>query len=220
MLVGGVGIFVGEAETDQDARNFEGVVHLGYEGNGATFADEYGFLAEAFFESGLSLCENGGVIRRGPRFTGAEHFEFAGYRLWQQLTDLLFNEFGNLVWILIGDQASGKLCEGFGGNHGLGTFALVAAPDAIEFQSWANPQALHGCESGFTDVGGGADGFFEISFFPGQRVQRLTFGGRDFGDVIVKARDKSMEVLVVELGEELGQNRERIGDRAAIHTRM
>src|ERR1700722_1474638 len=113
MLVGGVGVFVGEAEADQDARNFEGVVHLGYEGNGAAFADEYGFLAETLFERGLSLRENRGVIGRGPRFAGAEHFEFAGYRLWQQLADLLFNEFGNLMRILIGDQTSGKFCEGF-----------------------------------------------------------------------------------------------------------
>src|ERR1700722_16754203 len=201
MLVGGVGVFVGEAEADQDARNFEGVVHLGYEGNGAAFANEYGFLAKTFFERGLSLRENGGVIGSGPRFAGAEHFEFAGYRLRQQLPDLFFNEPGNLVRILIRDQASGKFREGFGGNYGLGTFALVAAPDAIEFQSWANPQALHGCESGFTDVGRSADGFLEISLFPGQRVQRLAFGGRDFGHVIVKAGDESMEILVVQLGE-------------------
>src|SRR5271154_2116070 len=106
MLVGGVGVFVGEAETDQDAWNLEGVVHLGYERDGAAFADEYGFLAETFFERGLSLGENGGVIGRGPRFAGAQHIEFAVDRFWQQLTDLFFNEFGDLVWILVGDQAS------------------------------------------------------------------------------------------------------------------
>src|SRR5580704_13234354 len=220
MLIGGVGVFVGEAEADEDARNFEGVVHLGHEGNGAAFADENSFLAEAFFERGLSLRENRGVIRRGPRFTRAEHFEFAGYRFWKQHSDLFFNEFGNLVWILIRDQASGKFCEGFGGNHGLGTFALVATPDAIEFQSWANPQALHGCESGFTYVSGSANGFLEISFLPWQGVEGFAFGGRDFGDVIVKAGDESMEVLVVQLSEEFSQNRERIGDRATVHTRM
>ena len=67
VLVGGVGVFVGQAEADQDAGHFEGVVHLGDEGNGAAFADEYGFLAETFFQRGLGFRENGGVIGRGPR---------------------------------------------------------------------------------------------------------------------------------------------------------
>ena len=165
MLVGGVGVFVGQAEADQDAGNFEGVVHLGDEGNGAAFADEYGFLAETFFESGLSLRENAARDRARPTVCRCLALRISSYRFRQQLANLFFNELGNLVWILVRDQASGKFCERFRRNDGLGTFALIAAPDAIEFQSWANPQVLDGCESFFTDVAGGADGFFEISLF-------------------------------------------------------
>ena len=33
VLVGGVGVFVWQAEADKDAGHFEGVVHLGDEGN-------------------------------------------------------------------------------------------------------------------------------------------------------------------------------------------
>ncbi len=46
MLVGCVGIFVGQAKADEDAGNLEGVVHLSDEGDGTTFANEYSFLAE------------------------------------------------------------------------------------------------------------------------------------------------------------------------------
>ncbi len=53
MLVGGVGVFVGQAEADQDAWNFEGVVHLSDEGDRTAFADEYGPFAKAFFERTL-----------------------------------------------------------------------------------------------------------------------------------------------------------------------
>ena len=133
---------------------------------------------------------------------------------------MFFNELGDFVWILVRDQASGKLCEGFGRNYGLRAFALVAAPDAIEFQSWANPQPLHGRKSGFADVRRGADGLFEISFLPRQGVEGFAFGGRDLGDVIVKAGDHSLEILVVQFGEQLGQNRQRIGNRAAVHAGM
>src|SRR5260370_15979578 len=50
VLIGGVRVFVGEAETNQDARHFEGVIHLGYEGNGTAFANEHGLSAEAFLQ--------------------------------------------------------------------------------------------------------------------------------------------------------------------------
>ena len=49
VFVRGVSVFVWQAEADQDAGNFEGVVHLGDEGDGAAFADEYGAFAEALF---------------------------------------------------------------------------------------------------------------------------------------------------------------------------
>jgi hypothetical protein len=77
MFVGGVGVFVGQAEADEDAGNFKGVIHLGDERDRAAFADEDGFFVEAFFESGLSALKNGRMVRGGPGLAGAEDFEFA-----------------------------------------------------------------------------------------------------------------------------------------------
>src|SRR5713226_9729706 len=91
-LVGSVSVLVGKAEAEQDARDFEGVVHLGNKGNGAALADEYGLLPEASLQCRLRFLENGCVKGSGPGLAGAEHFEFAGDRFRQQLADVFFHE--------------------------------------------------------------------------------------------------------------------------------
>ena len=59
VFIGGVGVFVGEAESEQNARYFEGVVHLRDKRDGTAFANENGFFAEAFFQSRLGLLKMG-----------------------------------------------------------------------------------------------------------------------------------------------------------------
>src|SRR6267142_3508880 len=88
MFVRGVGVFVGQTEAEQDAGNFEGVMHLGDERNRAAFANENGLLAEALFQGGLGLQENGGLIRSDPRFSSAEAIKFAMNRFRQQLSNV------------------------------------------------------------------------------------------------------------------------------------
>ncbi len=105
MLVGGMRVFIGEAETEQNARDFKGVVHLRDKGDGAAFANENGFPAEAFFQSRLGLLENGIVIGSDPRFSGAQYFELAMDGLGKKLSNVFFHEFGDLVGILVGDEA-------------------------------------------------------------------------------------------------------------------
>src|SRR5215467_8023261 len=63
VLVGGVGVFVGEAKTEEHTRHFEGVVHLRDERNRTAFADEHGFFAEALFERSLRFPEDRIVVR-------------------------------------------------------------------------------------------------------------------------------------------------------------
>src|SRR6185437_3507344 len=59
MFVWCVRVFVGQTETEEDARYFEGVVHLRYERNRTTFADECRFFAKAFFERVNCFLKNG-----------------------------------------------------------------------------------------------------------------------------------------------------------------
>ena len=44
MFVGSVRVFVGQTEADEHAGNFESVMHLRDEGNGAAFTNENGFF--------------------------------------------------------------------------------------------------------------------------------------------------------------------------------
>src|SRR5881394_24457 len=100
-----------QAEADQHAGHFEGVIHLGDEGNRAAFADEHGLLAEAFFQCGLRLLENRIVIRSSPRFSRAQEFKFAVNRFGQPLSNVLLDELRDLLWILIRDEARGEFCK-------------------------------------------------------------------------------------------------------------
>jgi hypothetical protein len=108
VLIRCVSVFIGEAETDQDAGNFESVVHLSDKGDGAAFTDECGFLAEALFQSRLSLEENGGVVGSHPGFSSAQDVKFAVNGFWEQLSNVFFDEFGNLVRLLIRNETRRK----------------------------------------------------------------------------------------------------------------
>ena len=110
VLIGRVSVFVGQTKTKQNARHFESVVHLCDERNGAAFAYENRLPAEAFLQSGLSFFEDGIGIRSDPGFPRAQNFKFAVDRFRQELSNVLLDELGNLVRILMGDQASGEFC--------------------------------------------------------------------------------------------------------------
>jgi len=220
VFVGGVGVFVGEAEAEEDAGDFEGVVHLGDEGDGAAFADEDGFFAKAFFESRLRGFENGRVERRDPGLAFAEDIEFAMDGFGKELANVLFDEVGDFLRILVGDEASGEFGVGLGGDDGLGAFALVAAPEAVEFESGANPELLDGGETFFAGIAGSANGLLESFLFPRQSVERFAFGFGGGGNVVVETGNGDAEIFVVQLGEQFSENGERVGDRAAVDARV
>src|SRR6266852_1305659 len=111
VLVGSMGVFVGQAEADQNARHFEGVVHLSDEGDGTALANEDGLLSETLFQSCLCLLENRIVVGSHPRFPGAQNFKFAMDRFRKKLSNVLLHELGDLVRILVGYEARGEFGE-------------------------------------------------------------------------------------------------------------
>lgn len=113
VLVGSVSVFIGETEADQNAGDLKGVVHLRDERDGATFADENSFLAEALFQCGLGLLENRIVVGSDPRFPHAQDFELAMDRFGKKLSHVLLDQFGDLFRILIGDETRGEFGKGF-----------------------------------------------------------------------------------------------------------
>ena len=113
MLVGSVSVFIREAETDQDAGDFESVMHLGNKRDRTAFADEHGLFAKALFEGRLSLQKNRGMEGSHPGFPGAQNFKFAMNGVRQELSNLFFDEPGDFVRLLIGYQPCRKFCKGF-----------------------------------------------------------------------------------------------------------
>ena len=59
VFVGRVRVFVRQAEAEQDAGHFEGVVHLRDERDRAALANEDGAFAKSFFERALGDLKNG-----------------------------------------------------------------------------------------------------------------------------------------------------------------
>ena len=113
VLVGSVGVFVGEAEADQDAWDLKSVVHLRNEGDGTALTDEHGLPAKALLQSVLCLLENRIVVGSDPRLSGAQDFELAMDRFGKKLSNVFLDEFGDLLRVLIGDEARGEFGERF-----------------------------------------------------------------------------------------------------------
>ena len=172
--------------------------------------------AQGLLQGLLGNLKNRRVIGGNPGFAGAEDLELAMYGLGQELANVGLDELGDLLGILVGNEPRGKLGVGFGGDDGLGAFALVATPHAVQFERWANPQALDGGEALFADVGGRSHGALEVLRLPRQFVQGFALGGGNLGDVVVEAGNGGAEIVVVELGEEFRKNGQRIGDGTAI----
>src|SRR6266480_2159538 len=111
VFVGGVGVFVRQAEAEQDARHFEGVVHLRYERDGTTLANENSLSAKALHQRGLCFLENGIVVGSHPRFSGAQDFKLAADRFRQEHSNVFLHKFGDPVRNLVGYQASRELSK-------------------------------------------------------------------------------------------------------------
>src|SRR5208282_4974645 len=220
VLIGRVSILVGESEAHQDTRDLERIVHLRNEWNRATLADERRLPAEARFESLNRFLEDGMRIRRHPRFAGAEHLELAGHGFRQQLSNVTLDEFRDFRGVLIRHEPRGKFRIRLRRNYGLGSFALVAAPNAIQLESGTNPEPFDDGVALLATEGARANRLAKFLFFPRKRIQGLELLGRKRLDAIVKPRNGDAEILVVELGDHFSQNRNRIRDGAAENARV
>src|SRR5467141_185418 len=108
-----MGVFIGEAEADQDARHLEGVVHLRYEGDGTAFANENGLFAKALLERGLRFLENWVVVGSHPGLSHAQNFKLAVNRCREELANVLLDEPGDLLRFLVGHEARGEFSKSF-----------------------------------------------------------------------------------------------------------
>ena len=216
MLVGCVSVFIRQAEADENTRDLERVVHLSDEGDGTAFANENRFFLETFLESSLGALKNGSVVRSGPGFACTENLEFAVHGFGQKFANVFFDELGDALRILAGDQARGKFRIGLSGNYGFCAFALIAAPHAVEFESRTYPELFDGGETSFAAIGGSADGFLKCFSAPRQGVKSFAFGLGELFYVVVESGNGDAEIFVVKFCEQFREKCQWIGNGTAI----
>src|SRR5260370_18888483 len=117
--------------------------------------------------------------------------------------------------MLVGNETRRELSKGLRWNDGLGAFAVITAPEAVQFERRAGPKPFDGGEIFLADIARSADSFFEILFLPRERVEGFALGIRNFCNLVIKPRPGDAEILVVNLRAQLRPDGERLWDPAA-----
>src|SRR3981081_2036248 len=72
----------------------------------------------------------------------AELGEADPHGLWLHLLDVAAQQLGDGLWILVGDEPAAEFGGGPGRDDRLRAGSLIAAPDAVDVESWSRPVAL------------------------------------------------------------------------------
>ena len=119
-------------------------------------------------------------------------------------------ELGDLVRILIRNQAHGDLCVGLARNHGLGSFTGVSSPNAVHVQRGPDGVALIGGVSLFTVDLLDVEGLFVILERERSPGHFVTLFPAELDDLVIEARNCYMVVFVVQRSNHLGKNVDRV----------
>ena len=105
---------------------------------------------------------------------------------------------------------------GLGGDDGFGAGALVAAGQAVDVAGGAGPAAFECGVAGLAEEGRGGRGPACRPLVEGELGRVLALGGGEGYDVVVEAGDGDAAVVVVERGEDSGEDVGGVGDGAAV----
>ena len=122
---------------------------------------------------------------------------------------------GDLGRVLVGDQAEAELGAGRAGQDGLGPFALIAAPQAVDVEGGAGPAAFQGGVARLADGPGHADLLEVFLLVEGQGGELRPLAVRKRHHVVVEAGDRHAALLVDQARQDGAQGVGRIGHRAA-----
>ena len=133
LLVRGVAIVVGEAETHENARNAEGTLEEADDGDGAAGADIDGLATEGGGEGGGGFGDQrmAGIDEGGRG--GVVEAEFGGDAGGGGGGNGGAELFDGFEGVLVGDEAGADFGIGLGGDDSFAAFADEAADDAVDF---------------------------------------------------------------------------------------
>ncbi len=126
---------------------------------------------------------------------------------------------GDFFGAHVGGNAEAHFGAGEGGNDGFGAFAHVAAVKAVDIAGGAYPAALQGVKMSFTKRRGAHVGS-EVVFVERKCFKLLTHVVGEWRHVVVKMRDGDFVVVVKQFAQHAGELRARVGQAAAVDTRM
>ena len=219
MLVGCVGIFVGQTESEEDARNLKGIVHLGDEGNRSALADEDSLFGETRFEGVNGLLKNRIRVGRDPRFAGAEHFELIFHGSWQELGDVAFDELDNLLRDPDREQDAWRAWRR-PSKESPSSRLLRVSPQIPSISSVGRTQRRSTMEKPFSPQSPGAPTVLRIDFPAKVANEGPSFLARERGDVFVETWNRDAEIAFVKFRDHFGQNRDGIGNGATERSGM
>ena len=125
-----------------------------------------------------------------------------------------------MVRILIGHQTHADFGKSLGRQNGLGTFADVATPDAVDIQRRANGSALQGGITSFAVYGSDAQVIHVVLFVERRFIHGLALFGTDNQHIIVKARNGDVVVFILHGSNHLAEDVDRVGYCAAVYPGM
>ena len=129
-------------------------------------------------------------------------------------------EIEDLLGILVGDEAEAELRHGFPSDHGLRSFALITASDAVDFGGGASPATLERGVAGLAPESGGTRFDEGGGVAIGQARPHLAFPRFEGKDAIVETGDVDAALVVVERGDDARDHRRGIRHGAAVNARM
>src|SRR5690349_4001045 len=74
---------------------------------------------------------------------------FYFHRLWCDRKNMLGEQFGDHMMILVRDESHGDLGGSLRWENGLGTFTCIATPDAVAVECWSHTGTFKRCISFF-----------------------------------------------------------------------
>ena len=215
-FVGGVDLFVGDGVGQHDGLEAKDRLDHRRDGERAADADADRFFAVDGLDDALDGFEKAVVLgHRVGRRAGAGGLDFEVGVGWAVVAEVRGQGFGDIVRDLAWAEPAGDFGVGFGGDDGLAARAGVAAPDAVDFDCGAQPEAFEKADAWFDGAGAGADfgeegGFVELKGF---HAGDVGVAGR--AEAVVEAFDGDAVAVVVKGRDQAGEDGGGVADGAA-----
>lgn len=159
-----------------------------------------------------------GAERGDEALAAVAELHLAGDALRGDCLEVLCEELGDLLAVLIGDEAHRNLGVGLRSDDGLRALGIMSAPDAVDIEAGTDRGAL---QSGVTLLSADsvdADSGLELLLAEGNLAEHLAVLAAELLDIVVETLDSDVAVLVDERRNHIAESLDRVVDGSAVVT--